>query len=348
MPMWAMAGATALQAGGSILGGIQANKASKAAAAQAADFTNKAIAALEQVGIPTVEAQKIALETPQLVFDYAPQLEQEFPELKSQFATITEDPRLQQAKVEALAGLQERADQGLTSQEQAEIADLRRGTAQQASARDASILQNMEQRGLGGSGAELLSRLASSQAATQQASEAAQNEAALIAQRKLEALQQLGSMAGSQSTQAFEQASQKASAADTMAKLNQQARYNLQSSNVGALNQAALQKAQLKQDLEGQRVSTANQEQMYNKQLQQQRYENEMRKAEAASNAYTGAASGALQAGKTSAANKQSLWSGIGQAAMGGAQAYGYLDKAGAFNSGSSSNVNKQIEEDDR
>lgn len=336
MALPVIAAAMGAQALGSIIGGQQAAKESKAARAQAADFTNKAIAALEKVGIPSIEAQKIALETPEMVFNYVPELEQEFPELKSQFDQIKTDPRLQQAQVEALAGLQSRADAGLTPEEQAEISALRRGTAQQEAARQASILQNMEQRGLGGSGAELMSRIASSQAAAQQASVDAEREAALISQRKLEALQQLGSMAQSQQAQQYGQEAQKASALDEIARLNQAARYNIQSSNVGAQRQAQLAQQELKQQLENQRAATANQEQMYNKELQQQRFQNEMAKAGAAASAYTGAGQQALQAGQTAAANKQAMWSGIGQAGMGAAQLYGATSKS---NTGTKSNT---------
>lgn len=327
MPMIAMGAGVGVSALGSIIGGIQAGKESAAARAQAADFTNKAIAALEKVGIPSVEAQKIALENPKMVFDYAPEMEKEFPELKSKFDQIQTDPRLQAAQSEALAGIQERATGGLTADEKAQIDSLRRGTAQQANARDASILQNMEQRGMGSSGAELLSRLASSQAAAQQASIDTENQASLIAQRKLEALQQLGSLAGQQQSQQFSQEAQKASALDEIARLNQAAKYNIQSSNVGAQRQAQLSAAEMKQQLENQRAATANQQQTYNKELLQQKFQNEMNKAGSTASAYTGAGNQALQGGAISAANKLGMWQGVGNAAMGGAQLYGATQK---------------------
>jgi hypothetical protein len=316
------AAAAGASAAGSLIGGMQAAKASKAAREQAADFTNKAIAALEKVGVPTVEAQKIALENPKMVFQYAPELEKEFPELKTQYDQIETDPRLAAAQNEALMGMQERANEGLTAQEQADINALRRGTAQQENARQGSILQNMEQRGMGGSGAELLSRIASSQQAAQQAGVASESEAAQIAQRKLEALAQLGSMASSQQAQSFGQQAQKASASDTIAQLNQAARYNVQGTNVANLNQAALDKAKLQQELEGVRANTANTQEQYNKGLVQQKFQNDMSKAGAAANAYTGAANNATQAGATQAANTMAMWQGIGNAGMGGANAY--------------------------
>lgn len=322
-----MAAATALQAGGSIIGGKQAAKESAAARAQAADFTNKAIAALEKVGIPSVEAQKIALENPAMVFNYVPELEQEFPELKSQFEQVQADPRLKAEQAKALEGLSQRAEGGLTPDDIAQIENIKRNVAGQARAQDASIMQNMEQRGIGGSGAELMARLAASQQAAQQASLDSQQLASLDYQAKIDALMQLGNLAGSQREQAYQEEAQKATALDRMKELNQAARYDVQGRNVAAKNTASLGRQELAQQLENQRAATANQEQMYNKQLQQQRFENEMAKAGAASSAYTGAAQGALQAGQTAAANKAAMWQGIGQAGMGGAQLYGAMSK---------------------
>lgn len=316
-------GSVAAGALSSYLGGKAAAKESAAARAQAADFTNKAIAALEKVGIETVEAQKIALETPNLVFKYVPELEKEFPELKSEFEQIETDPRLKAEQAKALEGLSQRAEGGLTPDDIAQIQNIRNKAAGQARAQDASIMQNMEQRGIGGSGAELMARLAASQQAAQQASLDSQQLASQDYQAKIDALMQLGNLAGSQREQAYQEEAQKATALDRMKELNQAARYDVQGRNVSERNRANLGRQELAQQLENQRAATANQEQMYNKQLIQQKFENEMAKAGAASSAYTGAAQGALQAGATAAANKQAMWSGIGQAGMGGAQLYG-------------------------
>ena len=327
MPLIAAGIGGGLSAAGSIFGGMQASKESAKARKQAAEFTNRALAELEKVGIPSIEAQKIVLESPQEVFRYIPQLEQEFPELKSQFDDITNDPRLVMAQAQALEGIRQRAESGLTSSDLAEINALKRGTAQQAAARDATLLQSMEQRGMGDSGQALMLRQGASQAALQTQAEEAEKLAKMITDQKLNALQLLGQLSGQQQSQSFEQQAQKASAADTIAQANRNLAARQQSTNVGAQNEAALRAAEMKQQLENQRVSTANQQQMYNKDLIQQNFQNQMQKAGAASSALTGAANSAIQAGANAAANKQAMWSGAGQAGLGAAQLYGASQK---------------------
>lgn len=312
----------------SIIGGAQAAKESAAARKQAADFTNKAIAVIEKLGIPTVEAQKIALENPQLVFQYAPELEKEFPEIKSKLESIQTDPRLKEYVAAGMAELQQKIEGGgFTPEELAQINDLKRGVAQQANARDASLQMQMQQRGLGGSGQELMSRMLASQSAAQQQSVDSDNLARQAYTQKLAAIQQLADTAGQAQSREFGQQAQVASAGDEATKYITNLNAQVQSTNVAQRNAAARSRAELQQDLENQRVATANAEQQYNKQLQQQQYENQLQKAGLATSAYTGAATGALQAGATAAANKQQMWSGIGNAAMGGAQLYGAASK---------------------
>lgn len=329
MPWMVPAAIAAGSIASSMISSSKAAKQAEAALAQQKEFTERAIAELEKVGIPSVEAQKIVLETPDMVFQYAPQLEQEFPDVKSTFQTIETDPRLQEYQSEALSGIKSRADEGLTAEEEAEISALRRGTAQQAAARDASILQNLEQRGMGGSGAELMSRMASSQAAAQQASIDSENQAKLVAQRKLEALQSLGNMAQSQQGQQFNQAAQKSSAMDAMALANRNLAANQQSTNVAAQNKAALSAAEMKQQLENTRATTANAQEQYNKELLQKEYENKMKKATALSNTYIGAGTQAAQAGTNQAANTMAAGSGISTALTGAGQLYGTLSRDG-------------------
>lgn len=310
-------------AAGSIIGGIQANKASKAAAAQAAAFAARAIAELEKVGIPSIEAQKIALENPAMVFKYVPAMEKDFPEIKSQYDQISTDPRLEAAQSEALAGLSQRADMGVTPADQAEIDALRRGTAQQEKARQSTILQQMEQQGLGGSGAQLQAQLLSSQGAAQNASVEGDRLAAMKFEAKQAALEKLGNLAGSQRAQSYGEQANAASAADMIAQYNQQQRSGTQQRNIASQNQAQLQAEQLKQEMETNRANTANTEQTYNKELQAKKFEQEMAKAGAMSNALTGAAYNTQQAGATKAANTLATWQGIGSAAGAGVSALG-------------------------
>ena len=100
-------GMVAAGAATSLIGGSAAKKQAEAALAQQKAFTEKAIAELQKVIPPGVDAQKIVLENPKLVFDYIPQLAQEFPEMKSKFDQIEVDPRLKAEQTKALQGLSE-------------------------------------------------------------------------------------------------------------------------------------------------------------------------------------------------------------------------------------------------
>ena len=326
--MAAMAGG---QAVGSIAGAYMARKTAKEAMAQSKEFTEAAINALEKVGIPPIEAQKIALETPELIFQFAPQLEQQFPEMKSKFDEIAIDPRLKEAQITALTGLEERAEMGLTPEEQANIDSLRRGTAQAEKGRQATILQEMEQRGLGGGGAELASRLSSSQAATQRASEESDRLAAMQFQAKQAALSQLAGVSTQMRGQEFGEQATTAQQQDAITRFNTEQQAATQRRNIDRMNISELEKQRLKQQLEQKRVQTQNYEQEYNKRLIQQDYANRLAKAQGIASAYTGAGQQALAGGAMSAQSQAQMYSGLGKAAGAGA---GLAYESGAFSGG--------------
>jgi hypothetical protein len=306
---------------GNIAGGIMGGKQAKQAAAQEAAFREKAFAELTKLKIPPIEAQKIILETPNLVFDYVPQLEVDFPEIKSAMTEIQSDPRLKDAQMTALAGIQERAMMGgLSPEEQAELNAMRRGTAQQAQSQQQSILQEMEAMGRGGSGSELMARLASTQAATQRAGEESDRLAAMSFQAKQAALGNLANVSGNIREQDFGEQAKVATAADEIARFNQQNRATTQQRNVGSMNQAQLQREGLKQDLESQRVAARQQEEVSNKGLIQQDYQNKLNLAQAKAAALTGQGQAAGQAGATQAANTTKMASGIGDSLLGAAK----------------------------
>lgn len=330
-----------------LYGASQARKAQNAAMKQQAEFTNKAIAALEAVGVPSAEAQRITLETPELVFDYAPQLEQQFPEIKSEMANIEIDPRLQEAQATALSGIQQRAEMGLTPEEQAELAGITRKATEVGSAQRESALQTMARRGLGGSGMELASQLAASQQAQDLASQASQQEAAQIFAAKQNALANLANVAGQQRGQEFGEQAQQASAADIIAKFNQQQQAGTQSRNIASQNQAELMRQQGLQGQEEARVAARNAEEQQRVAANQQQYQNQMQKAGAAAGAYTGAGQQAAQAGANQAASAMQTAQGLGQIGSGIASAIGNSNfKMPSFGGGSSTQAQTMPDQD--
>ena len=324
------AGMAGAQMAGSLYGSHKAKKSADAAREMESKFRERALAELMKLNIPEIEAQKIILETPQLVYDYVPQLEQEMQDLSSQMGDIEVDPRLREAQMAALGGLEERAEGGLTPEDAAQIASIRRQTGGQAQAQDASILQSMAQRGMSGSGAELASRLQSGQASAQRASEESDRLAAMNYQAKMAALSQMGNVAGNIRGQEFGEQERVASAADLIAKFNQQNRASMQQRNVGAQNVAGRESAQQKQSHEYARAGLRGQEETHNKGLIADKYQQELNLAKAKASALTGSAQAAREAGVTKAKGQYDMWSGIGKAAGGLIGAIGSSKKKGS------------------
>lgn len=116
---------------------------------------------------------------------------------RSGMANITTDPRLRAAQLgalEALGGIAERG--GMTLRDEANLAKLQSDVAQADRGRREAILQNMQMRGQGGSGLELLAQLQSAQGATTEAAAGSRDIAAMAQDRALQALMQQGTLGG--------------------------------------------------------------------------------------------------------------------------------------------------------
>ena len=180
-------------AGAGLIGGMLSSKSASKAARQAASTAaaesgrqfdvsmeemREAAEYLESIGVPPAEAQRIALEYAQVG--------------PSAMEEIETDPRLRSAQMDALAQMQEMGAPGLTGEERAQQMMITRGSGAQAQARDKAILQNMAERGMGGSGAELIARLQGSQSAADRASV---QQAQLSGQAQSRALQAMSQRA---------------------------------------------------------------------------------------------------------------------------------------------------------
>lgn len=226
----------------------RAGARSDALTQQQLDEIKKAVEGLEQVGVPSIEAQKIALEYAQLG---PTALEQ-----------VTTDPKLAAAQYESLEQLGELAGPGLTPEDRAEQFMISRGAGREAQARDKAVLQQMAQRGMGGSGAELAARLAGGQAA---ADRAAMQQAQMVgdrAQARRAAIESRARLAGGMEQSQYGRDTQLAAARDRIEQFNKQ-----------------------------QRADTVNRQQMANKALQAQKFQQDLAKQQAIAGARTGTAS---------------------------------------------------------
>ena len=218
------------------------------------------IARLEAIGIPTIEAQKIALEAPELVG----QLEAEALG-QSRFEQIQMDPRLQAAQMAALENITGVAEAGgLDAQTRL---NLEEGLARAAGAEQARLQQLKEDPTLG-QGQRLALQSQAVQGSGQAARDVALQSAAQAQQARMAALGQQANLASGMQQQQLGLAGQKASAADAIAQFNAQQRMGVQSQNLAA-----------RQAIANQAAATRNQQEMYNKALQQQKFQNELAKA---------------------------------------------------------------------
>lgn len=221
------------------------------------------IARLEAIGIPTIEAQKIALESPELVGLL--EAESIGP---SRFEEVQMDPRLQAAQLAALEDVSGIAQTGLGAADQLALEEIRRRAAGQAQAQRATALQQMQERGLGDSGASLVAQLQAGQSAADTAAMQGMQQAAQAQQARMAALGQQANMASGMQGQQLQLAGQKASAADAIAQFNAQNRQSVAAQNLAA-----------RQNIANQQAATKNQQEVYNKALIQQKFQNEMAKA---------------------------------------------------------------------
>lgn len=218
------------------------------------------IARLEAIGVPTIEAQRIALESPELVG----LLEAEALG-PSRFEEISMDPRLQAAQMAALediTGVTEAG--GLDAQTRLALEE---GLGRVAGAEQARLQQLREDPTLG-QGQKLALQAQAVQGAGQGGRDIALQTAAQAQQARMAALGQQANLASGMQQQQLGLAGQKASAADAIAQFNTQQRMGVQSQNLAS-----------RQAIANQAAATRNQQEMYNKGLIQQQFQNEIAKA---------------------------------------------------------------------
>ncbi len=248
------------------------------------------IARLEALNVPTIEAQRIALEAPELIG----QLEAEILG-RSRFEDIQMDPRLDainRAALEDVAGIA--AAGGLDAQSRL---NLEEGLARTFGAGQARRQQLIEDPTLG-QGQRLALQSQNVQGSGQAARDVALQSAAQAQQARMAALGQQANMASGMQGQQLQLAGQKASAADAIAQFNTQQRMGVQSQNLAS-----------RQAIANQAAATRNQQEMYNKGLLQQQFQNQMAKATGVSGAQT-AMAGNLQQQAAAAQQAQQAQTG--------------------------------------
>lgn len=303
--------------GAPILGGLIGANQAQGSVDSANNARNAALAQYAGLQLPSIEEQQLLMQQYVNAGLFNPQLESTINNGSSAFEGIALDPQLRQKQMEALNQMNQVALEGVTPADRAIQEMVRRNSASEAEAKNQQILQNMQARGMGGSGNELIARLQASQQGADRMAQQGLQEQANKQNARMQAMEQYGNMAGQVRTQDYGEQANLANARDAINKMNTANAQQVQQRNVGSQNQAQQYNLGNQQSISNNNVNLQNQQQQYNKGLIQQNYNNQLQKAQGMAGQYNNQAS----AYQNQAANTAGMWSGIGQGAgtlMGG------------------------------
>ena len=273
-------------AAGGVLGGLLGAGAASGDKNQSRQAADKAYQELLGMGAPPETAKALVLKQFQSAGNLTPEMEQYIQAGPSQVEGITEDPRLKEQQMSALNLLSQRASGGLNPEDRAKFADLQDEVSRDNNARQQALIQQYQQRGMGGSGAELAAALSNQQSGANQAAKAGRDVAASASQNALQAALQSGQLGGQIRGQDFSVAQAKGSAADEMNRFNTQNKMQQQARNIANQNQAQQFNLQNQQQIGNANVQMANQETGRQNQAQADDWNNKLRLAGMKSGAY--------------------------------------------------------------
>ncbi len=154
----------------------------------------------------------------------------------SAFGGISLDPATREAQMAALRDLQGIADQGMSDQQKFMLAKVQADQGASDRGNQMAILQNAAQRGVAGSGLEMMNRMNAQQQGANNRNLQDLQIAAMGDQNKMAALQQIGALGGNIRGADYQQEAAKASAMDMISKFNANNTQNMSQFNTNAVN----------------------------------------------------------------------------------------------------------------
>lgn len=237
------------------------------------------------------------------------------------FNDIVTDPALAGAQKQALTALQEVGTQGgMTAIDKARMQDITNEQNATAKGRNEAVMQQAQQRGMGGSDINTVNQLMNEQGAADRASQRGTDVAAEAQARALRALMAAGDTAGKIRGQDYGEQANKAQAENAIDLFNKQTLNQTNLYDVDSANRAQAANLQNEQTIANANTSTSNANKQYNAQQVQQVYNNEMAKAGGIAGTYNAWAGDATANKRAEKAADQAL---IGGAIGAGMTAFG-------------------------
>jgi len=232
------------------------------------------------------------------------------------FKDIYIDPRLKAQQQKSLYGMQDISETGMTAMDEADLAKIAAEESQAERGQREAIIQQAQQRGIASSGLSMAAQLENQQGGATRRSARDTEVAGQASQRRMIALEEAGSMAGSMRSQEYGEAADIAKAQqmiDQFNTQNTQAQLAERSRQQNIANQANLSNAQRIMDAN---VDMANQEERYRQSIAQQNFQNQLGLSGAKAGAHYKMAD---MLGQQSSAGLQATAGLVGSLAMAGA-----------------------------
>jgi len=297
---------------GGIVGGIIGDAKASGDRSKSQGYAEQAYNTLIGIGVPPDLSKEIVFQKFQQAGILTPEVEKAIELTHSAQAQLQEAPETREAQMEALQAFKQLGATGLGAQDRAALSQIRDQVQGDLEAKRQQILQSAQARGMGGSGAELISQLQASQSGANLASDQGLQVAAQAQQRALAALGQSANLAGQVRGQDYTSASNRAQAEDEMNRFNVGAQQQAQTRNVAAKNIAQQANLQQKQKIQDLNVDQTNQELLRQREAQRQNWLDQVSRAQSQASGYQGMSNEYGQRADRIAGREQGIWTGIG------------------------------------
>lgn len=255
------------------------------------DRLEEALRYFTAVQVPTVEEQQVQLDQMVQQGVITPEQAEYYKADPSAYESMVVDPRGREAELMALDKLQGIIGSGgMDAQARARLSQIQDQIGTSSRGAREAIMQNANERGIGGSGFELVNKLTEQQGSATRANQAAVQAAADAEQRALQAISQSATVGSNVRGQDYAQEAAKASAIDAINKFNTQNKQTVAGENVDRRNAAAVKNLSEKQRIADANTEALNKNKIRNKELIQSKFNNEITKAQGASGQLKGLA----------------------------------------------------------
>ena len=310
-----------LVGGGMIAGGMLSGSKSD----PGSEFMNRAYNEFGMIDDPDLAELRYQVQQLELQGIITPEDAQTIMQDPSLMRQVVGSPEAKSAQMQALSGLQDIvAGQGMTAADKATLAEINSQQAAQERGSREALAMSARERGVGGSGVDLVNQMIAQQESAGRGSQAGLDVAKMAQERALRALTETGQLGGQIESQQFGEESAKAQAQDAINRFNAANKQNVELTNVASRNTAQAQNLAERQRIADTNVGLANEKARIDADARQKQFENALKIAAGKTGQLSNMATGARE---TAAGNQAFQGSMIGA----GGQILSKADLSGLF-----------------